>query len=177
MKLLPYLAVAGLFFGVTLAWNILLPRIVKDSNLPEQQPGVQQTIEALPATRTDTLSAISDTAHYSEKVGFITHRLDLSVGEAQAFWPVYNKYQKAKDSILREQNMLLQNQANWAPNDSAQYAPLFSKYLEHYKHLNHLRRHYHTKFLEILPAGKVFRLYQAEKAFKQHLLESMEQKP
>ena len=36
----------------------------------------------------------------SEKVAFLTEKLDLSVKEAQVFWPTYNEYQKKREDIL-----------------------------------------------------------------------------
>lgn len=41
----------------------------------------------------------------SEKIGFITGRLQLTPEEAQAFWPVYNKINKQKEEAFRKQQI------------------------------------------------------------------------
>ena len=35
----------------------------------------------------------------AEKISFFTSKLDLTPAEAQAFWPVYNEYEKKKFDI------------------------------------------------------------------------------
>ena len=43
------------------------------------------------------------------KIGFFTKRLNLTSQEAEKFWPVYNEYQKQKNSIQQEKISLIRN--------------------------------------------------------------------
>jgi len=39
----------------------------------------------------------------AEKVAFLTTQLDLTVAEAQKFWPLYNEYEKKNDEIFKSE--------------------------------------------------------------------------
>ena len=41
------------------------------------------------------------------KIGFFTKKLNLTSEEAERFWPVYNEYQKQKNSIQQEKRELI----------------------------------------------------------------------
>ena len=48
----------------------------------------------------------------TEKVAFITTQIDLTVEEAQAFWPIYNEYDKKINDLISEEQikkLLIQN--------------------------------------------------------------------
>ena len=45
----------------------------------------------------------------AEKVAFITDKLDLTVKEAQDFWPIYNEYQKKREEVFIEKRKLHKN--------------------------------------------------------------------
>ena len=38
----------------------------------------------------------------SQKIAFISSQLDLTVDEAEKFWPIYNKYQDKQDALRKE---------------------------------------------------------------------------
>ena len=38
----------------------------------------------------------------AEKVAFLTQKMDLTVTEAEAFWPIYNEDSKATETVHRE---------------------------------------------------------------------------
>ncbi|NNF32790.1 MAG: hypothetical protein HKN68_01690 [Saprospiraceae bacterium] len=45
----------------------------------------------------------------SQKIAFITSNLDLSVEEAEKFWPIYNKYQDKQDALRKESRDYISN--------------------------------------------------------------------
>jgi len=111
----------------------------------------------------------------AEKVAFITQKLDLTVEEAQAFWPVYNAYEKKLGKIQRRKNNTLDN-LNTEKAANAKIKQVCKDYVDTYSSISELRDTYHEKFMQILPPEKVFRLYQSEIAFKRHLLQKIQQK-
>ncbi len=44
----------------------------------------------------------------TQKIAFITTNLDLSVEEAEKFWPVYNKYQDMQEELRKESRTALE---------------------------------------------------------------------
>jgi hypothetical protein len=110
------------------------------------------------------------------KVGFITKKLDLTAGEAQKFWPVYNKYHELLEKnrsgmkeILAEQLGNLDNMTS-AEADKAllEMQAMRSQELE-------VLKLYTLEFKKILPTQKVVKLFIAEQEFKRELLRQLKE--
>ena len=110
------------------------------------------------------------------KVGFITKKLDLTPGEAQKFWPVYNKYHELLEKnrsgmkeILAEQLGNLDNMTS-AEADKAllEMQAMRSQELE-------VLKLYTLEFKKILPTQKVVKLFIAEQEFKRELLRQLKE--
>ena len=43
---------------------------------------------------------------YSQKIAFITEKLQISPEEAQKFWPLYNEYWKSKNELIEKKNAI-----------------------------------------------------------------------
>lgn len=102
------------------------------------------------------------------KTEFITQKLDLSTDEAQKFWPVYNNYQRDMNQLFRDRRQARQEQKGpeSPPPDELQFE---SRILE-------LKKRYRQQFLEVLPSEKVTLLYQAEREFRERLINQLRQR-
>lgn len=113
----------------------------------------------------------------AEKVAYLTNQIDLSLEEAQKFWPVYNAYQKELEAFMTEVHEIMyylrENKETITDTDletkidrlmqiEVEKAAVISKY--------------HEMFKDVLPIQKVSRLYMAEHGFRRHLLEKYRQK-
>jgi len=104
------------------------------------------------------------------KIAHITEQLDLTKAEAQKFWPIYNANEDAEDK-LREQSMERRKEKRLEDLSETEAKSLLldmekmekQKVAIHSKMLNEL--------LEILPAKKIIKLYQAERSFKHKMFE------
>ena len=94
------------------------------------------------------------------KVSFITEKLDLSAKEAQAFWPVYNEYSKAKVNL--RDKFKGSDDADAMVKQKEEEASLLKSYNE--------------KFKEILPNEKVSLLHKAESELKKKILEEIKKR-
>jgi hypothetical protein len=107
----------------------------------------------------------------AEKVAFLTSNLELSPAEAQKFWPVYNQLEKERweaQKFRREMEEKVQvAQETMSDNKIEQLTREFAATLQ--KEAD-LLVDYNEKFLEILPPGKVLRLYKAENEFRMHMI-------
>lgn len=107
----------------------------------------------------------------AEKVAFLTSNLELSPAEAQKFWPVYNQLEKERweaQKFRREMEGKVQEaQETMSDNKIKQLTREFAGSL---KKEADLLVDYNEKFLEILPAGKVLRLYKAENEFRMYMI-------
>ena len=107
----------------------------------------------------------------SQKIAFITQRLSLTTEEAQAFWPVYNELALEKDKLNRRRKEItfdLRN--NWDTFSDKEKESLSDEFVGLKLKEATLEVEYHEKFKKVLNTDKVLKLYQAEMAFKNYLL-------
>ena len=108
------------------------------------------------------------------KVAFITTKLDLTVEEAERFWPVYNEFEKKKEELQKTfiQNRWFEelNVESLTDEEAIQIAD--EQIIMAQKQLD-LRKKYYIIYKSILPPKKVLLLFKAEKEFQRHLLEKI----
>lgn len=93
----------------------------------------------------------------AKKIAYLTAELDITPSEAESFWPVYNEY-SGKLRALRKKGKEANSAEENVANKEAKVA---------------LEKEYLSKFKEVLPAAKVDKLFEAEKKWKQKLLEEI----
>lgn len=107
----------------------------------------------------------------TEKIAFLTSNLELTPAEAQKFWPIYNQLEKERweaQKFRREmEEKVLEAQESMSEQKIKQLTREFAGSLQ--KEAN-LLVNFNEKFLEILPPGKVLRLYKAENEFRMYMI-------
>lgn len=110
----------------------------------------------------------------AQKVAFITNKLNLTVEEAERFWPVYNEFEEHKEEMQKafSQNRRFEevNVDGLTDEEAIQMAD--EQIIMAQKQLD-LRKEYYIKYKSILPPKKVLKLFKAEKEFQRHLLEKI----
>ena len=149
-------------FIFSLALSISLSaQIGNDENRSERQERIQSRIE-------------------SQRVAFITQKLDLSPTEAQRFWPIYNEMSGKIERFRKEtrRNILKQvREAGGIDNISETNAWLIvTKNMEMQKTLVTFEETLITKLKEFLPNKKILKLQIAEREFKKELFEKLREK-
>jgi hypothetical protein len=110
----------------------------------------------------------------AQKIAYFTQKLQLTPSEAERFWPVYNQFQKEKNTLVLDQRksnqFFRQNIGSLSDEEIEALADgiVRSKAAE-----ADLYRDYHEKFKEILPIKKVMVLYQAESSYMAMLLQQL----
>ena len=115
----------------------------------------------------------------SEKIAFITQELDLSPEEAQRFWPVYNQCWKETLAAHKEMRDAF-GEFRGRKTDELSEAELEKKlnaYIEASAASNQMLAKWYPKFKEVLPIRKVAKLYQAEEAFQQRMINNLRKHP
>jgi hypothetical protein len=113
----------------------------------------------------------------TQKVAFITQQINLTVEEAQQFWPVYNDYENKKDEIQKKRHEgikeLRHSKGKLAEKDLEKLADLqVNLKMSEAK----LAEDFHVKIKKILPIAKVVKFYEAEFRFSNFLLREMRKK-
>ena len=111
---------------------------------------------------------------HEEKVAFFNRKLNLSKGEAQEFWPVYNDYQNRKNKILKEKRTLMryytENNSNMSEKELTN---TLNRYIAFEREETELLVLYNEKFRAFLPDEKVLKIYVTEVQFKDYLLKKL----
>jgi len=101
-----------------------------------------------------------------QRIAFITTELDLSVEEAQAFWPLYNEYTEAKKEI-RDDKMHEKKIEELSEEESKQ---MLMYAMESKKRNLDLETRFMTKLENVLSANKRLKLIRLEREFKKKII-------
>lgn len=106
------------------------------------------------------------------KIAYITKHLDLTVEEAEKFWPVYNRYEAARNEItsdLFKQFERPDQKEVELTDDKA--LELITQRLKEERALVELKFKSLNEYLEVIPATKVYKLFEVENNFRRHLMD------
>ncbi|TXD52576.1 MULTISPECIES: sensor of ECF-type sigma factor [unclassified Polaribacter] len=114
------------------------------------------------------------------KIAYITEQLQLTTGEAQKFWPVYNAYDEEQHSLRRSYRFTLkqaikENESidKLSENESKK---LISLKLSTDKKLNESQEDFTKKIAQIISANKIIKLQIAEIEFGRNLMRKYKHK-
>lgn len=105
----------------------------------------------------------------SEKIGFFTEQMDLSEKEAQKFWPIYNHYERRRDSLWRTQRRFL-IQYNENKLDYSSGSEALTKFLEFEKGREQVREEYISKLRSFMSDEEILQMLYTEHQFKHFIL-------
>lgn len=115
----------------------------------------------------------------AEKIAFITQELDLTPEEAQVFWPVYNQCWKevlASHKATREAFAGIRGKQAEGLTDKEMEKKM-DAYIQASTRSNQVLADWYPKFKQVLPIRKVAKLYQAEEAFQQRMINNLRKHP
>jgi len=111
----------------------------------------------------------------AQKIAFITQSLDLSVSEAQLFWPVYNEYHKKIEKIICDERKLFKFDKIETLTDK-EIEAISDKYIDSEVQQADLLKEYHAKLKNVMSPKKILQLYIAEKEFHKKLIKDLKNK-
>ena len=107
----------------------------------------------------------------TQRVAFLTERMNLTPVEAEKFWPVYNEYDAKRVKLTAEETRLINLfKENRASMTDKEIDNDIKKIFETRKSITSLNEEYYAKFRQVLPARKVMKLIIAETQFRVWLL-------
>jgi len=108
----------------------------------------------------------------SEKVSFLTDKLELTPSEAQKFWPVYNELENKRWEAqkCRRDLEVKVKEAEESLSDK-EVIELTKDYAGNMQKEGTLMVKYNEEFLKILPPQKVLKLYKAENEFRMYMIQ------
>ncbi len=107
----------------------------------------------------------------TEKIAFITAKLELTTTEAEKFWPIYNQLEKerweAQKSRRDMEDKLREAEESLSENEITKLTRDFAGSMQKE---GALMASYNEKFLKVLPPKKVLKLYKAENEFRMSMI-------
>ncbi|WP_442266929.1 hypothetical protein ACSIGC_04330 [Tenacibaculum sp. ZS6-P6] len=116
----------------------------------------------------------------AKKIAFITENLDLSEKEAEKFWPLYNKYTKAKHKLYKQEKEEIKNKIksagglnNISEEQARRYLKLFHKIKASHEEI---KASFHKDLLVFLSAKKVLQLEILEHRFNKTMIKRFKER-
>ena len=107
----------------------------------------------------------------TKKIAFLTEQIGLTSQEAQKFWPIYNELDKEKSMLMDKKRELESRGDTPKPGmKEGDFRQLAIEMASIHTKEGKLSEEYNLKFLNILSAEKVVKLYLAESKFRATLL-------
>jgi hypothetical protein len=107
----------------------------------------------------------------TKRIAVFTENIGLTPSEAQIFWPVYNAFDKERMDLMQKRKTLEDKLEEGKKGLSdAEYRKIANNFVATHMEEARLMESYNTKYLKILPAEKVCKLYQAERKFREYLM-------
>lgn len=106
-----------------------------------------------------------------KRIQYLSSKMTLTADEAQIFWPIYREYHSKREEISNAKKKLQVPNIN----SDAAYLNTVNAYIDAKFESAELLKEYHMKYLEILPAQKVFELYMFDEEFNKKLLKGIKE--
>ena len=106
------------------------------------------------------------------KIAFLTSELDLSVSEAEKFWPVYNAFEEKEFELkhLKMRSFIKRLRDGKEKLNEKEASVLLSQIENNEEEVFLLRKKFIGNLKGILPASKIIRLKKSEEDFNRKLL-------
>jgi hypothetical protein len=105
------------------------------------------------------------------KIAYFTENLNLTPGEAERFWPLYNTYEQQKHELHRKRRLRSREFAENAEQMTEEEAEgIIDLHLEARGKELELDQKFHDELKKVLPAKKIMKLYIAEIEFREYML-------
>lgn len=112
----------------------------------------------------------------SQKVAYITNKLELTTDESKAFWPVYDEREKEIKEVRKGIRENLKEGKDLDNLTDDEVKKLMDETLELKKKELEIEEKYNTKFQTVIPVKKVAKLYWAERKFNEEVLKAWRDK-
>ncbi len=112
-------------------------------------------------------------------IAYLSQRLNLTSGEAEKFWPIYNQYKAGQDELRKQRqgNIQAVKKVDGIDNMSdADVQKLIADETDLETRELELRKQYVVKFQQAIPVRKVAKFFIAEDEFKRYLLNQLKKR-
>ena len=112
----------------------------------------------------------------SKKVAFLTDQVGITAKEGEKFWPVFNQLEKERYELMDKRKNLEESSEDKTVKSEEYYRKLANEIIAFHVRESKMLEEYNIRFLSILPAEKVVKLYRSERKFRSYLMQEMRKK-
>jgi hypothetical protein len=106
----------------------------------------------------------------AERVSFLTEKLELTVEEAEKFWPVYNEYLAKREEMMWGKRQKMPRGFDPSQLTEEEKNTMLNDILDQEVKLAQLKKDYFIQLKGVLPTWKVLKLHREEQEFMNHML-------
>ena len=110
------------------------------------------------------------------KIAFLTSRLDLTSGQAEKFWPVFNEYEEEKSKLSKQysgKKRELFSQGGFQNMSDENANKMLDIYFEQKEKETALEKVYVKRFTEVLEPIQVWKIIRFEGEFRRTLMQRL----
>ena len=112
----------------------------------------------------------------SQKVAFITERLDLSPEEAQNFWPIYNAFENKTNSIRYNDLKKIRETMRKDNISESEAKQILVQFMAVEDKLHEAKKKLVKDLIKVIPPQKIIQLKASEDAFNKKLMKMLQQR-
>ena len=106
----------------------------------------------------------------AERVSFLTEKLELTVEEAEKFWPLYNEYLSKREELMWGKRQRMPRGFDPKALSQEEMDQMLNNLLDEEVKLAQLKKDYFLRLKTVLPSHKVLILHRVEQDFMNHML-------
>ncbi len=106
----------------------------------------------------------------AQKVAFITERLNLSVKEAQQFWPIYNAYEEKVDNIKKNDLREVRQAMRKGDLSESEAQEILEQFMLVEEKIFEAKKQLVRDLKNVIPPQKIIQLKVSEDAFNKELI-------
>ena len=108
-----------------------------------------------------------------KRIEFIAPRLNLTASESEKFWPVFREFYEQREQIAKNSKIRNNQSDEKRPATEEEFIDAINFMIQNKEDQTNLMKEYTRKYLTVLPAEKVYRLYQLDEDFNKFLLNQL----
>jgi hypothetical protein len=110
-----------------------------------------------------------------KRIEYIAPRLSLNAAESEKFWPMFREFYDQREQIAQKTRQKNKQMDNKPPVTDEEFLNAINDMIDSKIDQANLMKEYTKKYLQVLPPGKVFRLFQLDDDFNRVLLNQLKE--
>jgi hypothetical protein len=108
-----------------------------------------------------------------KRIEYIAPRLNLTASESEKFWPIFREFHEQREQIAKNSKIRNKQSDEKRPETEEEFLNAINFMIDNKIDQTTLMKDFNKKYLAVLSAEKVYRLYQLDEDFNKFLLNQL----